>query len=405
MKAFKSLTAQTHGSWRRSVQFSFFFKFIALFVMLLFFTACPDDDIGNSCIDVICQNGGTVQPDCICQCPEGFTGNDCSTQLNPCENVTCLNGGTVLEDCSCQCPEGFTGNNCEIDICQGKECNGFPCDEGACVCPLGYVQDDCSLIDDGGGAQSNTTAAGAYLGVWRGGDEGYYLWTGADWSEFKDKWQELAGKNLRLIDLDVYEKDGQKYYNGVWIGGNDKHYLYRYNNWGSFVDKWEELNGNGVRLIDIETFKVGDKRWYAGVWRSGTGGYGLFRYNNWSSFTEKWSDLADENLRLIDVETFKASDGKRWYIGVWREGTDKYALYQYDNWSSFTEKWSDLANQNLRLIDVETYKADGKRWYVGAWRQGTDGYALYQFNNWNSFKSKWKELGNDNKRLIDLEKL
>src|SRR6187551_838360 len=80
------------------------------------------------------------------------------------------------------------------------------------------------------------------------------------------------------------------------------------------------------------------------------------------------------------------------YTGVWRAGTDGYALYGGLTWSSFTSKWSTLAGQNLRLVDISTYTKSGVRYYNGVWRAGTDGYALYGGVNWSDFVAKWQEL-------------
>lgn len=35
---------------------------------------------------------------------------------NPCVPITCLNGGTSTEDCSCDCPQGYGGTNCGTQI-------------------------------------------------------------------------------------------------------------------------------------------------------------------------------------------------------------------------------------------------------------------------------------------------
>jgi hypothetical protein len=52
-------------------------------------------------------------------------------------------------------------------------------------------------------------------------------------------------------------------------------------------------------------------------------------------------------LRLVGVRNY---DGL--WAGIWRSGTDPYYLWANVNESSFLAKWSALAGQNLRLIDM-----------------------------------------------------
>ena len=91
------------------------------------------------------------------------------------------------------------------------------------------------------------------------------------------------------------------------------------------------------------------------------------------------------------------------YTGVWRAGTDGYALYGGLNWNDFVSKWQTLGGQNLRLVDISTYLQNGTRYYNGVWRAGTDGYALYGGVEWADFVAKWQQLGSQNLRLIDIE--
>lgn len=51
--------------------------------------------------DVVCLNDGICMSDdnesfAFCACEHGFTGIDCSHNINECENVTCKNGGRCV---------------------------------------------------------------------------------------------------------------------------------------------------------------------------------------------------------------------------------------------------------------------------------------------------------------------
>src|SRR4030095_5290281 len=49
------------------------------------------------------------------------------------------------------------------------------------------------------------------------------------------------------------------------------------------------------------------------------------------------------------------SGSTRLYLGVWRGGSDAYALWNGTDWESTTSKWAELGASNLRLINLETY--------------------------------------------------
>lgn len=55
-----------------------------LTVLVLLFNSCTKDSIpSNACTPIACLNGGTSRADCGCDCPQGFTGTNCGTQLTP----------------------------------------------------------------------------------------------------------------------------------------------------------------------------------------------------------------------------------------------------------------------------------------------------------------------------------
>ncbi|MGH9160001.1 MAG: serine hydrolase domain-containing protein [Vicinamibacteraceae bacterium] len=224
------------------------------------------------------------------------------------------------------------------------------------------------------------------------------------WPQLVHKWRMLHGAGLRLQDLEVLEYDnGKRIYGGVWLPGAGKQALYRFDNWNAFVGKWTGLNGEGYRLIDIERVRHGNEIWYYGVWQGGTGTYALYHYKSWSAFTDKWNELNHKGLRLIDID-MSEHNGVMSYIGVWRGGTGKYALYNYGSWDELVNKWQTLGPQGYQLIDMDVVRrANGETRYVGVWRAGSPKRALYRYTHWNAFKRKWAELAEQGYALVDVE--
>lgn len=240
-----------------------------------------------------------------------------------------------------------------------------------------------------------------FAGIWREGQDGYYLWRAKGWSNFVDKWKELSPLGLRLVDIESFKSGSDVYFTGVWREGSDGHYLWHARSWQAFTDKWKELAAKNLRLTSIETYIVNDERRYVGIWRQGADAYYLWNTKGWKAFTDKWKELNDRNYRLVDIETYPAGDDTG-YIGVWRGGSDRHYLWNVDSWEKLVAKWKELAPRNYRLIDIDIRRSGGKTHYIGVWREGSDGYALWHSRTWKGMVAKWKELGAENLRLMNL---
>lgn len=241
-----------------------------------------------------------------------------------------------------------------------------------------------------------------YTGVWRQGNDAHYLWVNASWNAFQAKWQQLAGQNLRLIDLKITREDGVERFHGVWRHGTGGYYLWVKADQNSFIAKWQELSGQGLRLVDLEVQNVNGALLYSGVWLPGNDAHYLWVNADWASFHAKWQQLASQNLRLIDLRIVNVGGQPR-YFGVWRHGTGGHYLWVNADWNNFTAKWQELAGQGLRLVDIEiTQTPQGQR-LSGCWLPGNDSFYLWSGADWQHFREKWQEVSASGMRLIDLD--
>ncbi|XP_051532915.1 protein crumbs homolog 2a [Myxocyprinus asiaticus] len=119
----------------------------------------------DECADAPCENDGKCfeksNPDhwvtdwkftyatvagYICQCQPGYTGENCSVDINECESKPCHNGGScedMVNGYMCLCAEGFAGLECEVNI---DECESAPCLNGG-VCEDGIAKYKCHCAE------------------------------------------------------------------------------------------------------------------------------------------------------------------------------------------------------------------------------------------------------------------
>ncbi|XP_071506100.1 uncharacterized protein [Diadema antillarum] len=149
---------------------------------------CLDDECRSS----PCLNGGSCidgNSSYTCQCPPGYTGINCETDVDECSSAPCQHDGTCIDlinGFSCNCTERYEGAMCQdvVDFCCSQPClNDGTCSLSEsgynCSCSYGFEGENCEIdidecltadcmnggtcIDQPGGYVCNCTSA--YTGV------------------------------------------------------------------------------------------------------------------------------------------------------------------------------------------------------------------------------------------------
>ena len=106
---------------------------------------CSEDI--DECDSNPCENDGNCTNFLFgifeCDCPRGYSGDTCAIDTTPCDPQPCQNGG-ICDDLgqgmySCSCAEGFTGQDCntDLDFC---ESNSHTClNGGVCIEDIGTL--------------------------------------------------------------------------------------------------------------------------------------------------------------------------------------------------------------------------------------------------------------------------
>ena len=80
--------------------------------------SCDPCGVTSFCDPDPCQNGGVCADGAdgfTCDCPDGFSGDTCATNIDDCADQPCQNGGVCVDgvnDFTCDCPDGFSGDTC-----------------------------------------------------------------------------------------------------------------------------------------------------------------------------------------------------------------------------------------------------------------------------------------------------
>ncbi|XP_053565879.1 sushi, nidogen and EGF-like domain-containing protein 1 [Bombina bombina] len=121
----------------------------------------PECEEIDECASQPCRNGAACKDRVshfLCDCPQGYSGQNCELEMDECLSEPCKNGGSCQDlpgAFLCICPEGFTGVQCEteLDGCDSSPCqNGGICENLAgsylCVCPRGFYGYHCQTVSD-----------------------------------------------------------------------------------------------------------------------------------------------------------------------------------------------------------------------------------------------------------------
>ncbi|XP_018413790.1 PREDICTED: protein crumbs homolog 2-like [Nanorana parkeri] len=84
----------------------------------------------------------------VCRCQPGFTGENCSVNIDECTSSPCQNGGTCIDlinGYECQCERGYAGVLCAVNV---DECENNPCQNGA-TCLDGVADYACTCQQPG----------------------------------------------------------------------------------------------------------------------------------------------------------------------------------------------------------------------------------------------------------------
>lgn len=230
----------------------------------------------------------------------------------------------------------------------------------------------------------------------------------ADWDDFSDRRSSFISSGYRVADLDLCrEPDGSRFWLvAVFVDdprSTNTYANHRSQSWSDFGREVTRQYNAGMRLVDFDASPVPGGALYSAVYEQGSGGQYLFRRNSWDDFVEAWRGFREDGMRLIDVDE-AIINGDRRYFGVVRRGNHREALYRYTSWDAFVDRWRSMTGDGWRLVDLAVSQRDGgSAGFSGVFNRGSRGHALYSYNNWADFMQRWLTIDRNGATDVELQ--
>lgn len=197
----------------------------------------------------------------------------------------------------------------------------------------------------------------------------------------------------------------QRAHTGLWLENRNPSYMEMDMSWDTFIQKHERISYYGLQLTDIETDIQNGKRVFTAIWlmeELADDTTIVVNSPSYETFYNTWESLTEQNLRLIDVETYL--DGKqRKYLGIYRRGHDPHFFTGNMDWKQINAEWVQRFPRDMRMIDMEVFFEDGDYKFLGIWRYGTKGQLFWGGTDWSGFATKMDELASKGLNIIDFE--
>jgi CubicO group peptidase (beta-lactamase class C family) len=230
-------------------------------------------------------------------------------------------------------------------------------------------------------------------------------------AQFAQRFDELAGKGMMVVDLEVDVIGGQYRVGAVFRSNPDGRGWYSHRDLtdAQFHARWEELKGKGYRLVDQETYVTGGTRYYAGVFVENREQLAWASYRNVTSdeFSDRFDEYRDAGYMPIDVDVYPMGSGLR-YGAVWVKNTEglSFQLRRGLTSAEYGAAFDTYKRQGLRSVDVESVQTSQGQRYAGIWIRNVGGRGWFARRDLTAtqYRNYWNLYTDMGYRLDDYEK-
>jgi len=225
-------------------------------------------------------------------------------------------------------------------------------------------------------------------GIARAGDWGNSFWISTSRAAFEKTAQEqFDEKKRRLVWATTYRDNGRRRWVGIARAGDWASAFWTSSSRAAFETKAQALFTNEKkRLIRVHTYLDGTTRSWMGIARSGSWSSAFWVSDDRAAFEAKAQALFEkEGKRLTFVHSYPEGAKRRW-VGIAQGGTWGNSFWISDGLAAFrTEAQRLFDEKGRRLVHVHSYEEGGKRYWVGISRDGDWGNAFWYSKDLDSF--------------------
>lgn len=134
-------------------------------------------------------------------------------------------------------------------------------------------------------------------------------------------------------------------------------------------------------------------------------GWSAYRDLTDQQFSQRFEQLSDRGMRMIDVEAYPTAGGMR-YAMIWEENDGRgWAEHRNMTDAQYSRRWAQYRDRGFRPTDVEAYRSGSSQRYAGIWVQNRENIAWSSWRNMTSasYGEKFQEMSGRGYYLVDME--
>jgi len=180
------------------------------------------------------------------------------------------------------------------------------------------------------------------------------MWRNASKEAFVDKFEEMRQDGYRLYDVETYiNEEGKRLWAGVFRKTNDAYSVRLDRSTSEFAEIRDRENANGKKLIDVEVYMKNGKQYWSGVFTKGEPNK-LNRNYSVEDFNALVQSRRAAGYKLIDVEYYETEPGGEIEFkvaGIWEKSSDVEKRRSLDNFCDIMDKHHEWSADDYELID------------------------------------------------------